>query len=128
MADFCGPLVYATYLACLAGQPDPWTVTGKDWEELPPAVRDACDRIGAAVAAQAGDVIAQVARLAEAWRMQGGLLDAAHVAGVLLETCRPWMGEGRRSDEGEAASPVAAELAPPAIDGQIALLPGMEPG
>jgi len=35
-------------------------------------------------------------------RMQGGLdLDAGHVAGVLLETCKPWRGGEERSDKGD---------------------------
>jgi len=78
-----------------------------------------------AALADADNTIGQIIRLAESWRMQSGLLDAGHVAGVLLETCRPWMGEKRRSDEGEAASPVAAELALPEMPGQIPL-PGTE--
>lgn len=43
--------------------------------------------------------IAQVIRLAESWKMQGGLLDVEHVAGVLLNELGPWTGDQDRSDE-----------------------------
>jgi len=102
------------------------------WADRDPRLKELDQAMAAAVAAQAtadvrsalaaaANTIGQVIRLAESWRMQGGLLDVEHVARVLLETCRPWMGEGRRSDEGEAASPVAADLAAPEVAGQLPL-------
>jgi len=83
------------------------------WADRDPRLKELDEAMAAAVAAQAtadvrsalaaaDNTIGQVIRLAESWRMQGGLdLDVEHVARVLLETCKPWRGGEERSDKGD---------------------------
>lgn len=71
--------------------------------------------------ADADNAIGQVIRKAESVLLEENP-DAKEFARVLLDMLAGWNGGEDRSDEKEAG-----ESAEPAIDGQIALLPGMDP-